>query len=232
MKTKSFIGMGIIVLLMAGIAVFFTSCADNNADTEPGDDTRGLYGFGQLGKFTTNDLDDNRVTDEILSEKRLTFINYWATWCEPCRDELPDFQALYDKYGDDVTFMTIIDDGVGNDMATQLADEYLPFATNVLPTENLLAVITSGYVPTSIVVDSDGNLMSEQIIGALGMRYADHLDAALEIIEYYDEHNGEAGEAVEAEGSGEAGESEGAEEAAVPDGADQAEGAEGAEAAE
>ncbi|MDR0424019.1 MAG: TlpA family protein disulfide reductase [Clostridiales Family XIII bacterium] len=195
MKTKILIAAGIIVLLVASIAIFIASGAGGGMGGEDEalpEDPRGLYGFGRLGEFTTRDLDDNSVSESILGEKKLTFINYWATWCEPCRDELPDFQALYDKYGDDVTFLTIIDDGVANEVAAQLADEYLPFATNVIPTENLLAVITSGYVPTSIIVDNGGNLISEQIIGALGPGYAEHLDAALDIVNYYEEHSREA----------------------------------------
>ncbi len=34
-------------------------------------------------------------------------INVWATWCSPCREELPDFQKAYEKYGDQIEFVMI-----------------------------------------------------------------------------------------------------------------------------
>ena len=38
----------------------------------------------------------------VLSELRgkVVLINFWATWCGPCRQEIPDFNELYDKYHD------------------------------------------------------------------------------------------------------------------------------------
>lgn len=35
------------------------------------------------------------------------FVNYWATWCPPCRKEMPSIQSLYDKYGEKVKFVTV-----------------------------------------------------------------------------------------------------------------------------
>ena len=56
--------------------------------------------------FTVFDKDGKPVR---LSEMfgRPIVINFWATWCPPCKRELPDFEKLYKEYGDRVVFMMV-----------------------------------------------------------------------------------------------------------------------------
>ena len=49
--------------------------------------------------FTLTDLDGNTVRLSDLLGK-VVFLNFWATWCSPCRAEMPDIEALHRKYRD------------------------------------------------------------------------------------------------------------------------------------
>ena len=138
-------------------------------------------GYGQIADFSTIDLNGETVTQSVFNGNEVTFINYWATWCGPCRAELPDFHGMYEKYRDQVTFITIVDDGENNDNALSLAEQYLSGYVNLLPTADLVLPIQSGYVPTSVIVDSGGYLLIDRIIGAVG-DYSSYIDTALEVV--------------------------------------------------
>ena len=74
------------------------------AETEP-PETESLN-KNSAPNFTVLDKDGNRIG---LSDKfgKPIVINFWATWCPPCKQELPDFDKLYREYGNKVTFMMV-----------------------------------------------------------------------------------------------------------------------------
>ena len=56
--------------------------------------------------FTVYDLDGNPVSLSDFFGKPIV-LNFWASWCGPCKMELPDFQEVYDEVGSDVQFLIV-----------------------------------------------------------------------------------------------------------------------------
>ena len=56
--------------------------------------------------FTVYDLDGNPVSLSDYFGKPIV-LNFWASWCGPCKMELPDFQETYDELGGDVQFLIV-----------------------------------------------------------------------------------------------------------------------------
>ncbi len=56
--------------------------------------------------FTVYDSEGNTVTLHEFEGKPVV-LNFWASWCGPCKDEMPHFEDMYNKYGDEVEFLMV-----------------------------------------------------------------------------------------------------------------------------
>lgn len=73
--------------------------------------------------FTVYDLDGHPVALSDFFGKPIV-LNFWASWCGPCKMELPDFQEVYDELGSDVQFL-IVNLTDGNQETVESASAYL-----------------------------------------------------------------------------------------------------------
>lgn len=81
--------------------------------------------------FTVYDADGNPLT---LSSLRGTpvIVNFWASWCSPCKGEMPDFEEAYKKYGEDIQFL-IINMTDGDRETVESAKAYIDSAGYTFP---------------------------------------------------------------------------------------------------
>jgi len=134
--------------------------------------------------FSAEDLYGKRVNERSLGEKEVFFVHYLATWCPPCVKEMPDLAAVAKKYGDRVGFIGLLNDYDSNKAgAIRLVESAgIPFImvdADHSDFRNLLQMVRTGYVPTSILIGRDGKIIGEQIIGAHGLGYSSFIDKAL-----------------------------------------------------
>lgn len=70
-----------------------------------------IYGFrnGDISmNYTVNDLDGVKSDfKSVLGDKRLLFVDFWGTWCGPCKELTPDLVKLHEKMIDKVSFMSL-----------------------------------------------------------------------------------------------------------------------------
>jgi thiol-disulfide isomerase/thioredoxin len=118
-----------------------------------------LAQIASLPKFTLTDLSGKPLTAEQLSG-RVVMVEFWATWCPPCRSTLEWLGQLKQKYGDNVAIVALAvespEDKIKETVASLSPD--LHWAITDAPTALAFGDITS--VPTMFLFDRSGKTAS------------------------------------------------------------------------
>lgn len=108
--------------------------------------------------FKVRKEDGTEVSTANLKGK-VVFINFWASWCPPCRAEFPSIQKFYEKYKSNPDLVFLI---VNLDDNPELGKAYLndknftlPF---LVPAGDIPTQYFSGSLPTTVVLDKNGQI--------------------------------------------------------------------------
>ena len=114
--------------------------------------------------FTLTDQYGNTHTLSDYKGKTV-FLNFWATWCGPCKSEMPDIQALYQNYGEnsgDLVVLGVANPGiqdVSQDEVEQfLTDHGYTFPVLMDTTGQVFAWYGISAFPTTFMIDANGNV--------------------------------------------------------------------------
>jgi len=113
--------------------------------------------------FTVKDLDGRDIAPASLRGK-VVIVNFWATWCGPCRAEIPDLVALQDKYKDTLQVIGISEDEAGVDVVRRFASGHkinYPVAMMTPEIEKMYPGITA--LPTSFILDRESRVVQKHV---------------------------------------------------------------------
>ena len=106
------------------------------------------------------------VLSEIIAQNKLTLVDFWASWCGPCRRENPVVKAAYEQFhelGFDVIGVSVDQDEAAWLQAVE--EDQLPW-THVRDTENTVSEdYMIYYIPSNFLFDQDGNMVAKGLRG-------------------------------------------------------------------
>ena len=118
--------------------------------------------------FTAADVEGQEVSSEILGKSKLTMLNIWATYCNPCLEEMPYLGELAAEY-DPAEFQIV---GILSDVSEQSAQEDIDYAKELIAQtganyphlllgQDLYSTLVGGVsaVPTTFFVKQDGEVL-------------------------------------------------------------------------
>ena len=169
-KIKFLIAFIIFAVIMGAIAIIITSNLNeaNDADVEHSKNTDEATDATDRQKelapdFEMVDRDGNRIKLSDMRGKPVV-LNFWASWCGPCKSEMPDFEEAYKEYGGDITFMIVnLTDGKNETVDTAQAFIYsqgYTFPVYFDTDSNGAAAYGVSSIPVTYFIDAQGYLVA------------------------------------------------------------------------
>jgi thiol-disulfide isomerase/thioredoxin len=113
--------------------------------------------------FTAPDLSGRQVSTGTLRGK-VVLVNFWATWCPPCREEIPDLVALQQKYPEQLQIIGISQDSAPAPVVQQFAAARGMNYPTVMSTPEIEKLFPGVYaLPTTFVIDREGRLAKKHV---------------------------------------------------------------------
>ena len=129
-KNKTFILLAVLLVILIGGAGFFynklssayktdtltetSQAAENETESEETEDSQTSSEETDSGENAAETAPDFTMTNASGEEVKLSdffdkpvVLNFWASWCGPCKSEMPHFEDAYQKYGEDINFVIV-----------------------------------------------------------------------------------------------------------------------------
>ncbi len=163
---RIFVGASCLVggLALVAVMVVYTRRVEADLSKTPATGTvKLLKERTSLPPLTGTDLDGRPVSTAALRGK-VIIVNFWATWCPPCREEIPDLVALQEKYKDHLQIIGVSQDSGSVDQVRRFAAEHRMNYPNLLSTPEIESQFPGIYaLPTSFILDRDGKLAQKHV---------------------------------------------------------------------
>lgn len=117
--------------------------------------------------FVLTGLDGTQYTLSDL-QGQTVIINFWATWCEPCREEMPDLQEIHDQYADQGLVILAVNADEPADRVQDFVDEFdITFPILLDDGRAVSALYEVQAYPSTYFVDSDGRIRVDTYSGPM-----------------------------------------------------------------
>lgn len=179
---KILLVIGIIVILL--FLLEFTVLKDKKLDNQSNQSETyermenpdlvplGLDPEERAPSFTIQTLTGETVSLEDFRGKRI-LLNFWATWCPPCKEEMPDMQTLYNEFKDQdfvVLAVNVTITEKSSEAVTKFVEDYdLNFPILMDEKGEVAHQYEILSYPTSFFIDSDG-IIRKKIVGGLSKK--------------------------------------------------------------
>ena len=172
MKLSSYFALLCLLVFATGIS-FTTSCVQEKAAGEKGsatEESEASQGLPKAPAFQAKNLTDGKDISLVDMKGYVLIIDFWATWCPPCRMEIPGFIELYEKYKDKKFAVVGISlDRNGETVVKKFMEQYRINYPIIMATRQIQSDYEKAMdkpiraIPTTLVVNREGGIASVHV---------------------------------------------------------------------
>lgn len=148
----------ITALIIGGLSIFNFQLASVQAKV-------GINPGMEAPNFELLNLNDQKISLNDFRGKKV-LINFWASWCPPCIEEMPDIQKLHTEYGDEIIILALNIGESKSTAASFMADNNLNFRVLLDKDKEIARNYIVRGIPTSYFLDENG-VITDRIVGVL-----------------------------------------------------------------
>ena len=176
---KILIAVLLVCVVVAGISVLTGNSTAPEEVPAPEENTENP---NAAPNFTVYDIDGNPVMLSDFQGKPV-ILNFWASWCGPCKAEMPDFEEAYQVYGQDIHFV-IVNLTEGRSETLESASGYVAQMGYTFPVyydTSMEAAYAYGVrsIPMTCFIDTDGIIVGGQVGMLSGEALEENITALL-----------------------------------------------------
>jgi len=116
----------------------------------------------QKADFTLHDMQGKSWTLSSLRGK-VVLVNFWATWCPPCRKEMPDIETLYHRFGKQGLVVLAISDEEAAKVTPFIAEHKYSYPILLDPGRKVNELMIVDGIPKTFIYDRNGKLVAQSI---------------------------------------------------------------------
>lgn len=145
--------------------ILFTGCSNSSRDVDTTliKDTQALQTnfkavSPSIPSFQVTDVEGHKLNLADLKGKKV-FVNLWATWCPPCRVEMPSIEKLYQKVNKEKAVFVMLSLDENFDLPKQFIKANQLELPIYYPSENLPAMFNVRGIPATFIFNEKGELI-------------------------------------------------------------------------
>ncbi|MBK5240979.1 TlpA disulfide reductase family protein [Clostridium sp.] len=136
-----------------------TKSAESTTEKEPTPDKSTVLDKTPALDFKLKDLNGKEVSLSDFKGKKV-FLNFWASWCPPCKAEMPDIEKLYNETKNSDLIILAVNLGENkSDVTSFINDNKYSFPVLLDSDQNVAAQYNIQYIPTSFFINAEGNII-------------------------------------------------------------------------
>jgi thiol-disulfide isomerase/thioredoxin len=144
--------LALSVAAVAALGVLFTTVGYGSGDDDPG----GASDTALAIPVTAADGSSTSLADYAGQP---LVVNFFASWCPPCRAEMPELERVHSEVGDEVRFVGVSVDYDETTWKSLVAESGITFETVFEPRQDLLRAVGGKGMPTTILVSAEGRIV-------------------------------------------------------------------------